>query len=62
MTHIYDLQVNKIAYTPRRFTAESMAMIDLANTIILDLIRSGFSVSLRQLYYQFVTRVCFSKS
>lgn len=56
MTHIYDLQVNKIAYTPRRFTAESMAMIDLANTIILDLIRSGFSVSLRQLYYQFVTR------
>lgn len=39
-----------------RFTQKILARIALANTILEDLARQGYSVSLRQLYYQLVQR------
>lgn len=46
----------KITYTPRRFGADSMELIDTANEIISDYHRQGYNLTLRQLYYQFVAR------
>lgn len=46
----------KIAYREHRFRAESLLTIQRCNTIIADYIRQGFDLSLRQLYYQFVSR------
>lgn len=46
----------KIEYTPRRFSRESMELIETANTIINDYHKQGYNLTLRQLYYQFVAR------
>jgi hypothetical protein len=48
----------KRAYTsePRRFRPEALAKIAQANDIIAEYRRQGFSLTLRQLYYQFVAR------
>lgn len=46
----------KIAYVPRHFSAGSLAIIDQANEIIEDYQAQGFTLTLRQLYYQFVAR------
>lgn len=46
----------KICYVERRFSAASMAMVDKANEIIAEYSAQGFSLTLRQLYYQFVAR------
>lgn len=46
----------KICYVKRRFSATSMQMIDMANSIIGEYNNQGFSLTLRQLYYQFVAR------
>lgn len=46
----------KICYTPRKFSAESIGMIQKANEIIAEYESQGFALTLRQLYYQFVAR------
>lgn len=46
----------KIAYIERRFSADSLAIIAQANRICADYAAQGFDLTLRQLYYQFVSR------
>jgi hypothetical protein len=46
----------KITYRDKRFHASSLAIIDIANTIINEYQAQGFDLTLRQLYYQFVAR------
>jgi hypothetical protein len=43
-------------FVPKRFNKSSVATIAQANTIINDYIAQGYSLTLRQLYYQFVAR------
>lgn len=44
------------AFIDRRFSAGSLAVIEHANSIIAEYQRQGFTLTLRQLYYQFVSR------
>lgn len=46
----------KIAYIEQNFTRKSQDLIDTANGIIDEYRAMGFSLTLRQLYYQFVAR------
>lgn len=46
----------KIAYIERRFGAEQTEIVELANAIIEEYAAQGFILTLRQLYYQFVSR------
>lgn len=46
----------KICYVKRRFSAESLAIIEKANEIITNMLSQGFDLTLRQLYYQFVSQ------
>lgn len=46
----------RIAYIAKRFSRSSVRLIDLANQIIADYQAQGFRLTLRQLYYQFVSR------
>lgn len=46
----------RIAYIDRKFSAGSLALICVANDIIDEYVAQGFSLTLRQLYYQFVAR------
>jgi hypothetical protein len=46
----------KVAYVTKRFGRESLAVIQQAETIIDEYIKQGFKLTLRQLYYQFVSR------
>lgn len=43
-------------YIPRKFSAENLAMIGQANTIIEEYQARGYTLTLRQLYYQHVAR------
>lgn len=45
-----------ICYTDKKFGAETNAIITMANSIIEDYEAQGFTLTLRQLYYQFVAR------
>lgn len=45
-----------IAYIDKTFTAKSLAIIAKANEICADYQRQGYDLTLRQLYYQFVSR------
>ncbi len=45
-----------ITYVPKTFTSASRANIQLAREIIAEYVQSGFDLTLRQLYYQFVAR------
>lgn len=45
-----------ICYTPKRFSAESREIINQANDIIAEYSAQGYDLTLRQLYYQFVSR------
>lgn len=45
-----------IAYVPRNFSGESLAVIEQAREICEDYSKQGFDLTLRQLYYQFVSR------
>lgn len=45
-----------IAYQDQTFQRKSLEMIDNANKIIADYRKQGYTLSLRQLYYQFVSR------
>lgn len=46
----------KIIYTVKRFKSESSTLISLVNTVISDYQAQGFSLTLRQVYYQMVAR------
>lgn len=46
----------KVAYIERNFSAKSLVLIAKCNEIIEDYQRQGFALTLRQLYYQGVTR------
>lgn len=46
----------KIAYTPKKFGAEALAIIEQVNAIIEKFHAQGFDLTLRQVYYQFVSR------
>jgi hypothetical protein len=46
----------KIAYTEGRMRADGLAVVEQANAIIADYQAQGFTLTLRQLYYQFVSR------
>lgn len=48
--------MSKIQYVARKFTGASLEMIESANEIIEEYQQQGFSLTLRQLYYQFVSR------
>lgn len=45
-----------IAYDTYNFGAKRLALIDQANDIIADYKKQGYTLTLRQLYYQFVSR------
>lgn len=44
----------KEAFTPKRFSADSVEIIRIANQICADMRNQGYDLTLRQLYYQFV--------
>lgn len=46
----------KLAYIEKRFNDEHAAIIDRAEAVIQEYERQGYSLTLRQLYYQFVAR------
>lgn len=46
----------KICYRPKKFSADRQDKIDKANAIIAEYAAQGFELTLRQLYYQFVSR------
>lgn len=46
----------KICYVPRDFSAASLAIVESANSIIEDYQDAGYKLTLRQLYYQFVSK------
>lgn len=46
----------RIAYIEKKFSNKSLAIIAQANVIIQEYAAQGFSLTLRQLYYQFVAR------
>jgi len=48
--------VPKIVYTLKKFGAESLAIIARVNAIIEEYHAQGFDLTLRQVYYQFVSR------
>ncbi len=48
--------MTKIAYIEKKFHAPSQALIEHANAIINEYDAQGFTLTLRQLYYQLVAR------
>ncbi len=46
----------RVCYVERGFSAKTLAVIERANEIIEDFAAQGFDLTLRQLYYQFVSR------
>jgi hypothetical protein len=46
----------KILYVERRFNRSSLELIDHANAILAEYDAEGYVITLRQLYYQFVSR------
>ena len=46
----------QIAYIDKTFTSKSLEVIDRANQICADYRRQGYDLTLRQLYYQFVSK------
>lgn len=46
----------KIEYVSKNFRAESLALIERINTVISDYAAQGYSLTLRQVYYQMVAR------
>jgi hypothetical protein len=49
------------SFETRRFQAKTSALVDSANTIIAEYQARGFTLTLRQLYYQFVSRALIPK-
>ena len=46
----------KVAYIEKRFRSESLALIERVNRVIADYNEQGYSLTLRQVYYQMVAR------
>jgi len=46
----------KICYVPRKFQAKRQILIDQANSIIDEYQQQGYELTIRQIYYQFVSR------
>ena len=46
----------KVRYKPKKFRADARERIEQANEIIEEYLAQGYSLTLRQLYYQFVAR------
>ena len=46
----------RICYTPKSFRADTLAVISQADAICAEYAAQGFTLTLRQLYYQFVAR------
>jgi hypothetical protein len=46
----------KEAFITKRFTYSSLAMIDQVNQILMEMSAKGYTLTLRQLYYQLVSR------
>lgn len=46
----------KICYTPKKFSVERIEIISTVNAILNDYATQGYDLTLRQLYYQFVSR------
>jgi hypothetical protein len=46
----------KICYVPKNFSEAKLKTIAIANRILVDYARQGYDLTLRQLYYQFVSR------
>ena len=44
-----------VAYKEQRFAEKSLKLIEKANEIIADYAGQGYTLTLRQLYYQFIT-------
>lgn len=53
---ITSYKMPKICYSSKNFSATSLDIIDKANVIIDDYLAQGFRLTLRQLFYQFVSR------
>lgn len=51
-----------ICYSPKGFSRKSQAIIDMALEIIEEYQEQGFDLTLRQLYYQFVSRDAFANT
>lgn len=51
-----------IEYVPTRFHRNTMRMIDAANEIIGEYMAQGYTLTLRQLFYQFVSRDLFANT
>lgn len=49
----------KIEYKPIKFRPDTLAMVEIANTIIEEYQAQGFDLTLRQVYYQIVARDLF---
>lgn len=54
--------MSKIEYVPHRFSEASLEIIDLAETICHAYAAQGLDLTLRQLYYQFISRDFFPNS
>jgi len=52
----------RICYTPKKFNAEHTLIIERANTIIASYAEQGYDLTLRQIYYQFVSRDWFPET
>ncbi len=52
----------KIAYIEKKFKPESLALIEKINGVINEYSRQGFSLTLRQVYYQMVARAIIPNS
>lgn len=46
----------RIQYINRKFGTKATALIGMANNILLEMYQDGYTLTLRQLYYQFVAR------
>lgn len=54
--------MSKIQYIYKNLREDTLSIIEMANTIVLDYQCQGFDLTLRQLYYQFVSRDWLPKS
>lgn len=48
--------MTRICYVEKKFARSSMELIEVANTIVREYQADGYTLTLRQLYYQFVSR------
>lgn len=54
--------MGKIAYIVKNFRSDTLAIIERANQVIVEYQRQGFKLTLRQLYYVFISRDLFPAS